>query len=72
MPGDAEINSVGLTINFERQKLFDCNICNLLGMSKIKKVIEANVDMQRGGVVNKSEHRQALHTALRDSSVSGN
>ena len=42
----------------------------LFKLAEEKGVLEANAKMRSGEIVNVSEHRPALHTALRDTSVS--
>lgn len=62
------VSACGIHLNVGRQRIDDKEFRSLLELAEEKQVLQANRAMQRGDVVNKSEGRSALHTALRDSS----
>ena len=63
-------SACGITIDIGRQRLTAEDLKGLFKLAEEKGVLEANAKMRSGEIVNESEHRPALHTALRDTSVS--
>lgn len=63
-------SACGITIDIGRQRLTAEDLKGLFKLAEEKGVLEANAKMRSGEIVNVSEHRPALHTALRDTSVS--
>ena len=63
-------SACGITIDIGRQRLTAKDLKGLFKLAEEKGVLEANAKMRSGEIVNESEHRPALHTALRDTSVS--
>ena len=63
-------SACGITIDIGRQRLTAEDLKGLFKLAEKKGVLEANAKMRSGEIVNVSEHRPALHTALRDTSVS--
>ena len=59
----------GLTIDFGRQRMTAEDLKGLYALAREKGVLEQNAAMRRGEIVNPSEGRAALHTALRDPRV---
>lgn len=69
--GQAAVKSAcGITLDIGRQRLTAQELQDLLTLAQEKGVLEANARMRSGAIVNESEQRPALHTALRDTSVS--
>lgn len=62
-------SACGLTLDIGRQRLTETDLRGLLETAREKGVLGANAAMREGQIVNASEGRSALHTALRDSSV---
>ena len=60
----------GITLDIGRQRLTGRDLKGLLDLAEEKGVLAANAAMRSGEIVNPSENRPALHTALRDPSVS--
>lgn len=63
---DCSLSACSLTLNFSRQRFTNEEFEELLELGKTKGLLAAEASMQKGDIVNPSEHRQALHTALRD------
>lgn len=64
------IYAVGITLNMDRRTIDSCIISHYIDLAKNSEVLEVNKRMRDGMIVNISERRPALHTALRDISVS--
>lgn len=64
------ICACGIALDLGRQRLTAEEFAHLFEIEKEKGVLEANAAMRRGDIVNTSEHRAALHTALRDPQLS--
>ena len=64
------ICACGIALDLGRQRLTAEEFAHLFEIEKEKGVLEANAAMRRGDIVNMSEHRAALHTALRDPQLS--
>ncbi len=62
---DCDLNACGLTLNIGRQRLTEEEFNTLLLKAQKEGVLERQVKMLQGEVVNTSENRQALHTSLR-------
>lgn len=62
---DCDLNACGLTLNIGRQRLTEEEFNALLLKAQKEGVLERQVKMLKGEVVNTSENRQALHTSLR-------
>lgn len=62
---DCDLNACGLTLNIGRQRLTEEEFNSLLLKAQKEGVLERQVKMLKGEVVNTSENRQALHTSLR-------
>lgn len=62
---DCDLNACGLTLNIGRQRLTEEEFNALLLKAQKEGVLERQVKMLQGEVVNTSENRQALHTSLR-------
>lgn len=62
-------SACGLTLDIGRQRMSESDLRDLLGIAREKGVLGTNAAMREGQVVNTSEGRPALHTALRDPSV---
>lgn len=62
-------SACGLTIDIGRQRMTKDDLSNLLEVAFEKKVLNANTAMREGQIVNASEGRAALHTALRDPGI---
>lgn len=61
----------GITLDFGRQRFDAEEFERLIAVAKEKKILESFRSMCAGAVVNKSENRQVLHTALRDPGMDG-
>lgn len=61
----------GITLDFGRQHFNEKVLGELLAFAEEKKILESFRAMCSGAVVNKTENRQALHTALRDPGEDG-
>lgn len=61
-------HACSLSLDISRQRFTQEQFQRLLTLGEEKGLLRAEADMQSGAVVNSSEHRQALHTALRDPS----
>ena len=59
----------GLTLDIGRQRMTEADFNSLLEIAREKGVLGANAAMREGQIVNASEGRAALHTALRDPAV---
>ncbi|MDR3898697.1 MAG: glucose-6-phosphate isomerase [Duodenibacillus sp.] len=59
----------GLTVDIGRQRMTADDLDGLFELARDKGVLEASAAMRRGEIVNPSEGRAALHTALRDPRV---
>lgn len=59
-------SACGLTLDIGRQRMTKNDLSNLFEIALEKKVLDANAAMRNGQIVNASEGRAALHTALRD------
>ena len=62
---NCEASACGLTLNISRQRMTNDTWERLLQYAVSHKVIEAQIQMMEGAVVNTSEKRQVLHTSLR-------
>ena len=62
---NCEATACGLTLNISRQRMTNDTWERLLQYAVSHKVIEAQIQMMEGAVVNTSEKRQVLHTSLR-------
>ena len=60
------ISTCGIALDLGRQRLTAKDFAHLFEVEKEKGVLAANAAMRRGEIVNPSEHRAALHTALRN------
>lgn len=65
--GDAVVTACGLRVDFSRQRLTAADLQGLFKQAAACGVMPAFADMMAGNVVNRSEGRAALHTALRAS-----
>lgn len=61
----------GITLDFGRQRFDAKEFERLIALAREKKILESFRAMCAGAVVNKSENRQVLHTALRDPGLNG-
>ncbi|UDG83031.1 Glucose-6-phosphate isomerase [Candidatus Vallotia lariciata] len=61
------INSSGITLDFSKNRITDQTIALLIQLARKTYVQERRDAMFTGEIVNPTEHRAALHTALRDS-----
>lgn len=61
----------GITLDFGRQRFDAEEFERLIALAKEKKILESFRAMCAGAIVNKSENRQVLHTALRDPGTDG-
>ncbi len=59
----------GLTVDVGRQRMTTDDLAGLYALARERGVLEQNAAMRRGEIVNASEGRAALHTALRDPRV---
>ena len=59
----------GLKLDIGRQRMTEADFNSLLEIAREKGVLGANAAMREGQIVNASEGRAALHTALRDPAV---
>ncbi len=66
LPSETVKSACGLTLDIGRQRMTAENFEDLVAIMEQKGVLEANAAMRRGDIVNQSEGRAALHTALRD------
>lgn len=62
-------SACGLTLDIGRQRMTGGDFQTLLELAREKGVLGANAAMREGQIVNSTEGRAALHTALRDPSV---
>ena len=62
-------SACGLTLDIGRQRMTEADFNSLLEIAREKGVLGANAAMREGQIVNASEGRAALHTALRDPAV---
>lgn len=62
-------SACGLTLDIGRQRMTEDDLQWLFEVAREKGVLEANAAMREGQIVNVSEGRAALHTALRDPTV---
>ncbi len=60
------LSACGITLDLGRQRLTAEQFSGLFAIEREKGVLKANEQMRSGAIVNISEHRAALHTALRD------
>lgn len=67
---DCEISACGLTLDIARQRLTSKDWTGILENARTRDVIGKQCAMMRGGIVNKTENRQALHTSLRSHDAS--
>ena len=63
--GLTAFETCGLRVDFGRQRLTRDDLNRLVRFAKGRGLMEAHHAMMRGEIVNTSEHRAALHTALR-------
>ncbi len=61
-------SSCGITLDLGRQRISQKELLSLISFVKQKRMIESFKEMKSGKIVNKTEHRSALHTSLRDPS----
>lgn len=64
------IHACGIALDFGRQRLTSVEYDRLFDIERERGVLKANAAMRRGEVVNTTEGRAALHTALRDPQLS--
>jgi len=64
-PGPAPLQTCGITLDISRQRLTPTDLAALRDTALAADVIGAHRAMMRGAIVNASEQRAALHTALR-------
>ena len=62
-------SACGLTLDIGRQRMQESDLHALLELARERGVLGANAAMREGQIVNASEGRAALHTALRDPAV---
>ena len=62
---NCELSACGLKLNIGRQRLTEAEFESLLQKAKDCGLLERQIKMMQGEVVNASENRQALHTSLR-------
>ena len=60
-----ELSACGLKLNIGRQRLTEAEFESLLQKAKDCALLDRQIKMMQGEVVNASENRQALHTSLR-------
>lgn len=61
-------SACSISLDMSRQRFTQAQFEQLLALGNEKGLLKAEAEMQSGAVVNPSENRQALHTALRDPS----
>ena len=62
---NCELSACGLKLNIGRQRLTETEFESLLQKAKDCGLLDRQIKMMQGEVVNASENRQALHTSLR-------